>query len=164
MAEDIAPQMIIPPRTLKDKVTEGGPGAVDVEALARVEKVILELADSYLDWVVEDIAKIGEAFAKLKSGDGDMAENLDGIFQVSHDVKGQGGSFGYDLMTVIGNMLCRYIEKSEGKAEAKDIAIIGLHIDALSVVISQNLKGDGGEVGEQLLVGLEQVSAKRSKS
>ena len=67
---------------------------------------------------------------------------MNGVFQVSHDIKGQGGSFGYDLMTAIGNELCRFIEKAD-KVGAGEIAAIKLHIDALKMVIAQDLKGTG---------------------
>ena len=32
------------------------------------------------------------------------------VFQIFHDIKGQGGGFGYDRIIVLGNDLCRLIE------------------------------------------------------
>ena len=69
------------------------------------------MTDSYLEWVVEDLKKIEQAFSALESASGDKKEEMNGVFQVSHDIKGQGGSFGYDLMTAIGNELCCFIKK-----------------------------------------------------
>jgi len=154
--------LIKPPDKLSGKVSVGGPGAVDANALARAEQVIADLSGNYLDWAKEDIARLQEAFSKLKNNDGDMAENLEGIFQISHDVKGQGGSFDYQLMTIIGNQLCRFIENLDGSAEPTDVEVIELHINALYVVIGNQLSGDGGAVGEKLLSGLEAVFAKRA--
>ena len=66
-------------------------------------------------------------------------------------------------MTIIGDMLCRYIEGLEGNATKLANEVIELHINALQAVISQELKGNGGPVGNQLLSGLELVVKKRTK-
>ena len=66
-------------------------------------------------------------------------------------------------LTIIGNYLCRYIEGLEGKADANAVDVIEVHFNALKVVISQKLTGNGGETGDKLLTGLEMVVEKRSR-
>ena len=152
-------EVINPPNTLKKKVGTGGPGAVDMEALKRAEDVIAGMTDSYLTWVVEDLRKIEAAYQKLKAATGDKKKELDGVFQVSHDIKGQGGSFGYDLMTAIGNELCRLIERIK-VIGPDEIEAIKLHIDSMKLVIAENMKGQGGKAGERMLAGLQKVCDK----
>ncbi len=147
-------EIINPPNALKQKVGTGGAGAVDVEALERAEQVIFGMTGSYLNWVAEDLQKIDTAYVVLKAADGDRKAELNGVFQVAHDIKGQGGSFGYDLMTAIGNELCRFIEKSKKIGPGK-IEAIKVHIDALKLVISEDMKGSGGKTGEQMLSWLQ---------
>ena len=159
---DNKPEMIEPPNTLKSKVGIGGPGAVDPETLARAEKVIADLADNYLEWAHEDMAKLQGALKELVSEGGDQKEKIAKVFQISHDMKGQGGSFGYDLITTIGNGLCRYLENREEVGPA-EIEAIKLHVGSMQVVLTNGIKGEGGEIGTQLLSGLEQVIAKVSK-
>ena len=158
MADDKL-EVINPPNTLKQKVGTGGPGAVDLEALERAEEVIIGMTDSYLNWVAEDLRKMDEAYAKLVATTGDRKEEINGVFQVSHDIKGQGGSFGYDLMTALGNELCRLIEKID-KAGPGEIEAIKLHIDSMKLVIGEDMKGTGGKTGEKMLAGLQQVCDK----
>ncbi|MBM3565487.1 MAG: Hpt domain-containing protein, partial [Alphaproteobacteria bacterium] len=110
MAEE-EPEIINPPNSLKTKVKTGGPGAVNLAALERAEQVIANLSDSYLDWVQEDLKKIAAAYDELKTSGGSDKKVLDSIFRLAHDMKGQGGSFGFNLMTSVGNELCRMIEK-----------------------------------------------------
>ena len=152
-------EVINPPNSLKQKVGTGGPGAVDLEALERAEEVIIGMTDSYINWVAEDLRKMDEAYAKLVAATGDRKEEIDGVFQVSHDIKGQGGSFGYDLMTALGNELCRLIEKID-KAGPNEIEAIKLHIDSMKLVIGEDMKGTGGNSGEKMLAGLQQVCDK----
>lgn len=158
MADDKL-EVINPPNVLKQKVGTGGPGAVDLEALERAEQVIVNMTDSYLNWVVEDLKKIDDAYKKLVAASGDRKEELNVIFQVSHDIKGQGGSFGYDLMTAIGNELCRLIERID-VIGPNEIEAVKVHIDSLKLVIAEDMKGLGGKPGEEILAGLQQICDK----
>ena len=158
MAEDKL-EVFNPPNALKDKVGTSGPGAIDLEALEKAEEAIASMADSYLDSVVEDIRKIDEAFKKLEAATGDRKEELMGVFQEALNLKAQGGSFGYDLMTAIGNELSRFIEKLD-KAGPIEVEAIKLHIDSMKYVIGMDMKGDGGDPGKKMLNGLQQVCDK----
>lgn len=160
MADDEM-EIINPPNLLRSKVKEGGPGAVDLATLERAESVIAAMADSYLEWVEEDLKRIEAAYVKMAAASGDRKAEAEGVFQIAHDIKGQGGSFGYDLMTVIGNELCRLIERRETFGEA-ELQAIRVHIDALKLVINSNMKGDGGSDGQALVAGIRQVGDKLS--
>ncbi len=156
--------IIRPPDTLKSKVREGGPGSVDMEALERAEQVIVNLTDDYLEWVKDDLTKFQVALDTLvAAASKERKAAAESIFQISHDVKGQGGSFGYDLMTIVGNSLCRFIEMIGDEVTGTHIKVIKVHIDTMNLVIAQNIQGDGGAVGGKLLDGLEAVVGKHLK-
>lgn len=159
MSDDDTVQVIKPPDTLSSKVTKGGPGAVDLAAIERAESVIAGMANDYLDWVEEDLVKITRALKDLKENRDDCEERLDKIFQVSHDMKGQGGSFGYGLMTILGNDLCRFIEDKKTASDI-DIEVIDLYIGTMQIVISKRMSGDGGPEGNKVLTGLAAVVSK----
>ena len=156
------PLIIKVPTTLQDKVTIDSRG-VDLETLERAEAVIANLQGDYLTWIVEDLAKFSELVTKIKSlpvdERGDTAKE---IFEVAHDVKGQGGSFGFPLITTVANLLCRFIEANELFSDAA-IEVIGLHVDAMRLVIGENIQGPGGTKGEKLVSGLVAISDKVGK-
>ena len=127
--------------------------------LEKAEQVIASLRGDYLEWVQDDLGKLQRHFEAASRDGAGRAEALQAIFTVAHDVKGQGGSFGYPLMTTIGNQLCRFIELTK-EAGPADLAVIKLHIDALRLVIAQRMEGEGGRAGEELLRGLQAVAAK----
>ncbi len=155
-------EVITPPDTLKEKVKTGGPGAVDLDTLERAEAVIADMTDKYLEWAAQDLAKIHQALEDLKAEKKDHKDALAQIFQLSHDMKGQGGSFGYTLMTILGGNLCNFVEKLEDAGPA-EVEVIQLHITTMDLVIAKQMKGDGSKEGEQLLTGLDLVAAKVSK-
>ncbi|MGB0671252.1 MAG: Hpt domain-containing protein [Rhodospirillales bacterium] len=163
MSNEGKAEIIRPPNTLKAKVREGGPGAVDMDTLAKAENVIASLSDNYLEWVQEDLVRLSKAVEGLKAAPSD-SEALDKVFQVAHDMKGQGGSFGYDLITIIGNSLCRFIEGLEGKGvSGGQLEVINIHLQTMKIVIANRMKGDGGSEGIKVLKGIELVVSKVAK-
>ena len=154
-------EIITPPNLLKAKVTVGGPNAVDEAALARAEQVIAGMKGSYIEWVKSDFERVETAYKRLVNGEGERSANLDEIFSVSHDMKGQGGSFGYDLVTAIANHLCRLIEKfGEQNPDDLENEAIRIHIEAMKLVITQDMSGDGGDTGKAILAGIQKMDAR----
>ncbi len=64
-------------------------------------------------------------------------------------MKGQGASFGYELVSTIGSSFCDFLRGREAVSDDA-MLIIKAHMDALMVVFEHNLKGDGGELGLSL--------------
>lgn len=159
MDDDDEIQVFDPPDTLKAKVGTGGPGAVDLETLERAEAVIADLTDDYLKWAEEDLDKIEGVVKELSAATDNHKELLGRIFQIAHDIKGQGGSFGYEMMTVIGDKLCRFVEKLD-VAEPAEVEAISLHVNTMKVVISKRMQGEGGKEGAALFDGLNRIVAK----
>lgn len=160
--ENTKPQLITPPNTLKDKVSMGGPNAIDPDVLEKAEQIIADMADDYSHWVREDIERLNAAFEMLSAEGGATKENMDAVFEIAHDMKGQGGSFGYDLITAIGHELCRFLENVE-KYGPSEVQAVKVHIDAIKRVIADDMKGDGGLQGGHLLTGLQMVRQKLIK-
>jgi len=159
MAKEKA-EIIKPPNNLRDKVSVTGPGVVDEAMLKKGEQVIADMAGSYLEWMQEDLAKIQAAYETLATGDGDIKSNMDAVFKVSLDIKGQGGSFNYDLMTAIGGELCNLIEKLGKEPGRSEIEAVKIHIDAMHLVIQNRMTGNGGAQGKAILMGIQKVCDK----
>ena len=153
-----------PPNPLKSKIKYGGPNAVTEAVLEKAEESIAELADDFVAHVKTDIDDLREAQKKLVGGNLDPAECLKQLFHIAHNLKGKGGTFGYDLLTIISNQLCRMIERMSPPISSLATDVIELHINSIHLVHAQDLKGDGGEVGESMLNGLDQVIQKWEQS
>ncbi|MDA0241695.1 MAG: Hpt domain-containing protein [Proteobacteria bacterium] len=162
MADQPRAQLIEPEEHLGEKVTEGGPGAVNSETLQRAEQVIADMADSYAITARNSLETLALAYAALSAKGSDNAAELIAVFEIAHEIKGQAGTFKFDLMTVVANQLCQFIDGLGGSSNRKAIEVVGLHVDALQMILAQNLKGDGGKAGQALIRGLRQVVEKRS--
>ncbi len=161
MDEDPKVEVITPPDTLKHKVKSGVPGGVDEKVLEQAEAVVASRGDDFVQWAEKDLKSLQQTFDALKAGTADQKESLRTIFQISHDIKGQGGSFNYGLLTAIGDSLCRFIEDKD-RAGPAEIEAIELHVETWKLVLTERLQGDGGDTGTKLLEGLRQVVDKLS--
>ena len=123
----------------------------------RAMAVLNDLSAEYLTWAQGDLKKMEDIFLSAKSADFERKNQLiaQDLFRVAHDMKGQGATFGYELITDIGNHLCRYIEQFDN-FEEKQMNDIQVHMAALRQILEKHLTGDGGALGMALK---EQVEA-----
>ena len=118
--------------------------------------VLNDLAKEYSVWVKDDLKRLDDAFLKAQAlpvCDRDPVVR-DELFRIAHDMKGQGATFDYELVTDIGNHLCRYIERQEA-FDTPQMHAIKVHIDALHRVIENHLIGSGGKEGQDLKSSVE---------
>ena len=145
---------------LKQKVILNGPLAIDEATLAKAEQEIARLAGEYIGIIGEDVIELQTEIDRLEETENGQADQLKIIYLIAHNIKGLGGSFDYELITYVGNSLCRYIESLEGVVNPGGINVMKLHVASIKAVIAENLKGDGGEAGGELLDGLNSVILK----
>jgi len=152
--EDIKPPDSEPPAGRRELSEE------EKNMLRRAETVIAGMTEQYQEIAAQDVSQIEEAVAELEGEPGGHPMALKRIFDVAHDMKGQGETFGYPMITVIGNQLCRFIETLSGAPNADELAVIKLHAKALRVVVAERIKTSDGETAKTLLGGLELVIQK----
>ena len=113
--------------------------------------VLSDLAKDYVVWVQKDLQNLEDAYSQAVDASADVREEIvrNSLFRIVHDMKGQGATFGYDLITDIGNHLCRYIERQDVFEETQMNAI-KMHIQALRQIIEHKLVADGGNEGQTL--------------
>ncbi len=91
----------------------------------------------------------------------DDPAGVQSMLRICWDMKGLGGSFGFPLVTEITHFLSNYLEHCANSPETSvSAAVVQPHIDALYVVLSQKIAGDGGAIGRELVRGLETVVLK----
>ena len=152
-------EVIKPPDTLSARVKLNGPNAVKTEGLEMSDDGFIEkVAANYLEYFKKDLKMLSTAFVQLSKSP-ENKEAREAVFNASHDIKGQAGSFGYILITDIANHLCRFLEKVD-VIEKKHLDVIGFHVEAMKIAEAKNMKGNGGPAGQKLLDGLKGVVAK----
>jgi Hpt domain len=128
------------------------------ETLARAEEATTALRANYTEWARIDVNNTQTLLDAAKMGADRQREQLDLLYAAMHNIKGQGSSFGYPLVTRIGQSLCRLIAPGRALDEA-GLKIAQAHLDALKLVLDQKIAGKGGEVGDKLAARLEGLTA-----
>jgi chemotaxis protein histidine kinase CheA len=125
--------------------------------IANAQAAVADLADQYIGWVKDDLTRLEKAAAAL-AGTADP-ERLTAIYDVAHDIKGQGSTFGYQLVTEIGALLCSYLKDCIKKGRC-DGEVIAAHLQALHTVIDNRVRGDAGALGKEILEALRGAARK----
>lgn len=149
----MAPQTIMPPNPLIKAKSGSGPVAMDPEVLDRAEQAVEQLSGEYLDWAQQDIDGLRQAVALARANQANAETAIANIYRRALDMKGQGGGFGYDLITKVGDLLTKFMDGRES-ISGRDFRIIEAHIDALEVVLRDRIKGGGGALGTEIVEGL----------
>ncbi len=160
------------PNRLREKL---GPNAVntevaiDPEIIAVAEERIQDMAGDYSDWMSKALDRMSTAHAALVVPGGPPGEDdeegedeeeltmlgnrrfLGEISRTAHELRGQGGIFGYPLITSLGRSLFETTKDQQKDVTANRLTLIGAHIDAIRTVFANRIRGEGGEIGRALL-------------
>jgi hypothetical protein len=128
------------------------------ETLARAEEATTALRANYTQWARIDVDNTQALLDAAKKAPEGRRAQLDLLYGAMHNIKGQGSSFGYPLVTRLGHSLCRLIAPGRALDDA-GFTIAQAHLDALKLVLDQKIAGKGGEVGEKLAARLESLTA-----
>jgi hypothetical protein len=122
--------------------------------LARAEAAVAGLAQDYARWALADVAKARTALAAATDDPAERGRHVEALFRVGHDLKGQGSSFGYPLVTKIGQSLCTLTRDRARSYDGKDLELAKSHLDAIELILTKGIKGEGGKVGAELVAKL----------
>lgn len=124
----------------------GEPQGIEDDALRRARSAIDKLKRAYLrEWAPASIYELDRAIRLGQSSPEMAAEHLDMIFRLAHDMKGQGATFGFELISEIGDSLCGM---TEGRVFATKAEFDAMHAHAKAAhqVIEQVIEdGDSPE-------------------
>ena len=144
------------PANSNNPETEDAAGESRMSAvLARAEAAVSDLAKNYATWALADVARTRAALSAAAGDPAQRAHQVEALFRVGHDLKGQGASFGFPLITKIGHSLCTLTRDRSRTYETSHLDLAKSHIDAIDLVLSKGIKGEGGKVGAELVAKLE---------
>lgn len=145
-------EIINVPNSIRLKVSGGGP--ISEEMIATADQAIEQLSGQFIELLRADIEKLAALSRDVKSGNGDTRQAIGEIFAISHELRGQGSTFEFPLVTRIGKSLCHFTENLN-PSDSRNPQVIDLHVDSLRLVLVEDIRGDGGDPGRKIASGLE---------
>lgn len=120
-------------------VTPGDGSQAALMAVKRADEAMEKLSVNFEGWMRAEVARLKIA-RKDALTHGLRGEALEGLFSVSHDLKGQAATLGYPFAADVCGSLCRLIEYSEGIAHPPQ-GLVEQHVDAVAAMVRENAKG-----------------------
>jgi hypothetical protein len=140
------------------------PGGI-AATVKRAQDAVAELSVDYRNWALADLAKAEQALAEARGHPAAAQPALQRLYGLAHDMKGQGGSFGFPLVTHVAQSLCRLMVGPGGSArhvelpaEDATFGLIEVHLKALRLILEKSVRGEGGEVGQKLVAKLQSMA------
>lgn len=147
------------PNNLKEKAGGGGfKGAAEMplDLLDEAEQQLERAALDFTTWAqgyLKNLSELCEQALGVDAGIGRGKIFME-INLLALELRGQGGTFGYPLISTFGKML--YDATVEGCREDDNaVGIVKAHVDAMRAVLREKIAGDGGKIGRALLESLK---------
>lgn len=128
---------------------------LDETVVKQAQEVIFNMRDEYMEWVAVDINRL-EYTCKMLEKRPDDSKQRAALAEIAFSIKAQAGTFGYNLASAVARLLHNYI--SDLKAiDQMALMVVKKHVDVLLVIFHQEISGGGEQVGEEVLVSLQQL-------
>lgn len=126
---------------------------INADTIRRAEEAVGKLADQYRGWVRGDIEKLRECLDAATAGGPARGDAYKRIRAIAHDMRGQGTTFGYPLVTRVAKSISQTLKAlpEDGDADAALLA----HVDAVDAIIQQDVADAAGAVAREIVETLE---------
>ncbi|CCQ75211.1 response regulator [Magnetospira sp. QH-2] len=162
--EDSGVWMFKLPNSLKDKaggMGDSGPGEFPADLLDKAEEKLERAKLDFSTWALDYLTQLSDLCAEALGQKGGRTAHFEKINLLALELRGQGGTFGYPLVTIVAKGLFNTTGAGCNEDD-KAVEIVKAHIDTMRAVIREKISGDGGDVGRQLLKGLKAAIDKNS--
>ncbi len=156
LREDVRAIYFLANNRLREKLGSNGrePAHFDPLIIEAAQERIRRLVGDYADWAKRYINSMAESLKALEAGgwpEGGNAKHVANINRIAHELRGQSGTFDYQLVTSFGKSLYKATLDSDMEITEDRLKLIAAHIDAIRTVFRNRVQGDGGQVGKALL-------------
>lgn len=127
--------------------------------LQAAEAELKREAEGFIGWAKEYLERLSRQVAEAKGRTADRTAHFEEINLIAHELRGQGGTFGYPLITIFAKSLYD-VTKPPCNHDDAMLEIVKAHIDTMRAVMREKIEGDGGEVGQALFKSLRLAIAK----
>ncbi len=145
------------PNALRDKASGGhsggGKGEIPSDLLEEAEQQLQRAALDFASWATEYLAKLTDLCTQALLQPGRRNEYFGEIHELALELRGQGGTFGYPLISLIGKMLFD-VTHDGCREDDNAVEIVKCHVDSMRAILREKVAGDGGEQGKALVAGL----------
>jgi chemotaxis protein histidine kinase CheA len=147
---------VITPDTRKLRRTMRAELPGEPDQVEAAERALLKISGEFQHWMKDECARLDAARHKIR--DNELSkETSQELFLAAHDIKGDGGTFGFPEVVRAADSLCRLIEYSPDLKRIP-MAIIDQHVDAIRAIVREHARADIGQIARALVEKLRAVT------
>jgi HPt (histidine-containing phosphotransfer) domain-containing protein len=150
-------EVITPENKLRKVVNAKPPRPGEDDPVARAEKALADLSPEFSSWMDTECERLDQARRNIVAG-GFTAENKDAVFRAAHDIKGEAATFGFPLVALAANSLCRLIEHTPD-ATRIPVRLVDQHVDAVRAIHREYSRSDAKDLAAILTKKLRAVTS-----
>ena len=125
-------EYITAPNDLRKKQKMAGVTmTLDAGWVDAAERSIATAKFDYMEAANEDLAKLQQAYETAVKDPANRVEHIQALYGLVQSIKGQGSSFGFPLMSAVGNQLARFIEETGDDLTDAQLEVMKVHVEAL---------------------------------
>ncbi|HKJ73650.1 MAG TPA: hypothetical protein VKA19_05990 [Alphaproteobacteria bacterium] len=143
----------------KTGVPPGASARISPEMLRKAQAAIDEMAQDYPDWAIGQVDQLAERHKRLVFSPHARMELYKDVNRIAHDMKGQGGTFGYPLVSTIAESLYR-LSTMGAKYTDEEVEIVKAHIDSIRIVLQNRERSPDSITGQRVQRALDAVIRK----
>ncbi len=142
--------VIEPVRELTERAYTSG-SAKDVDRqIQEAERNLATLKQEFPAWMASEFADMEAAWLAYQQGQPHAKTQL---FRKAHDMRGQAATFGFPLAGRAADELCKLMDA----IESVPLHVIEAHVQAIKVIIRDNVNIDDHPLGVQMIKELEKL-------
>lgn len=122
-----------------------------------------ELLSQFIGWTENSVVEIRELVDAMPDDIARGDDSVNRIYDLTHNIKGMGASFEFDLLTSVGVSLCGYLKGMEASERIRR-RVFEAHVRAMEVILEHKITGTGGDKGVALTNRLSAIIAEESLS
>jgi HPt (histidine-containing phosphotransfer) domain-containing protein len=149
-------EIIKPENKLRKAVTRKPELPGEDDPVAHAEKALAELSTEFSSWMASECQRLDKARRDIAVG-GFTNTGKDALFHAAHDIKGEAATFGFPLVAVAADSLCRLIEQTPDVTRIP-IKLVDQHVDAVRAIYHEYSRSDAKELAATLTKRLRVVT------
>jgi len=129
------------------------------EKIKDCQEIVDKACDNFSEEALNNLAVIELEYTKAVANIANSKSYIKNIANMVFALKGQAETLGFTLGYEVAKSLHDYILRSF-KGDKESLLVIRKHLDILETVLKENIRGDGGAMGSELLEHLTKLIKK----
>ncbi len=140
-------------------IKKTGYGEISEAQIARSEKIITNNNVDFKQVALPILAKLRLVINHAKSHPAELETINHELIDPVMELKANGPMFKFDLVGQLASVMLSFLEHIKQFNEDA-LEIIDAHEKTLTLIVAKEIKGDGGQMGKQLLIELESACSR----